>query len=1051
MTQIRASAGAGKTWQLTSDYIRLLNEVARGKTSGLASLASTILAVTFTNAAANEMRSRVLERLKETALGSGDDALQARRWMDTFLKEPAALNIRTIDSLLHQIVRASALDLGIPPDYGIEFSVESALSPYLDSFLESARQPGPEQNLLWKACFAVLDSSSGGFLAGGKIMKPLLKILEDCVRGEFDDLSSLEEIDAARQALGLAVSKAASHFLNLADQHKWRSKTNRNSIASYESGNPFPARLSTVFAKSTGELFKDAPCGPELEAAWQELLGRAADYYCGQVILERGRRMKPFVDLANRVAENFRAGQAEEGLVLQALVPALASSVLSSPECVTDALCRLGSRLSHFLVDEFQDTSNEQWTVLHSLVHEALSRGGSFTWVGDVKQSIYGWRGGDPSLFDKALHDSELRAIVPDALPKSLKDNWRSLPAIVDHTNSFFEPLAKEEEALKVAALILGKDANQDVTQETAAHLVAAFREGAQNCKKTDGAPGYVSACEVDAGEDDDFSEAVCRLVLDNIGQRRPWSDILILVRKNDYARELAEKLGNYRIPVITESGLLLRENALIAQTVAFLEFLNNPDDNSAFWNFINGEIFRLHPFASTIRDLDLADWAAGRDRFMPLFRKFREDFPEIWKTAIRPFYHRPLLMTAYDVVKEWYKRMDVERRYPDDLTMLDRFLETLHISENRNQATINGFLEYWRANSEEEKAPMPEKMDAVRIITIHKAKGLQAPVVIVPDPAYPIIRETKPAALEAGGVRVAASLAKDVGAPHGRAVARQGLELLNLVYVAYTRAQEELHILLRKKNNPNQLRQVLDYLQEKADLELPYTIGELPLAQPGHKPCFVEIKKAVEPEAPETEQPDWKPMSWMPNLKIYHTELASTKLTPTQRGTVMHSCLERMGYEGDAGEIAEAALKAGVSGSAIFVPESELAPMRAALEWFAEEMPGRDWLGRGFREQPLVNAEGELLRADLIVPESWGPLVVDYKTGEPGSGDIAQIREYMQILAESGQFPGRPCGLLVYLDKRSFVKVQYGGIDLSKAADRQIPAESSANLPQFP
>ena len=109
------------------------------------------------------------------------------------------------------------------------------------------------------------------------------------------------------------------------------------------------------------------------------------------------------------------------------------------------AAALMGSRLTHFLVDEFQDTSNEQWYALRPLVEEALSRGGSLTWVGDVKQSIYGWRGGEPELFDGVFDDAGLTALAPDGQRDNLPYNWRSRREIVQHNNGIFGPLAQPD------------------------------------------------------------------------------------------------------------------------------------------------------------------------------------------------------------------------------------------------------------------------------------------------------------------------------------------------------------------------------------------------------------------------------------------------------------------------------------------------------------------------------------------------------------------------------------------------------------------------------
>lgn len=123
-----------------------------------------------------------------------------------------------------------------------------------------------------------------------------------------------------------------------------------------------------------------------------------------------------------------------------------------------EAFCRLGTSLTHILVDEFQDTSREQWEAIHPLVLEALSRGGSLTWVGDVKQAIYGWRGGDATLFDEVRSDAELCAVAPEPRVDILPTNWRSCRAIVETNNTLFRQLSETATAKAVLSAMLPKD-----------------------------------------------------------------------------------------------------------------------------------------------------------------------------------------------------------------------------------------------------------------------------------------------------------------------------------------------------------------------------------------------------------------------------------------------------------------------------------------------------------------------------------------------------------------------------------------------------------------
>ena len=190
LRQVKASAGSGKTYELTRCFLQRL--VASGPpVSASASSACVlspggaggwgdILAITFTNAAAAEMRDRVIRQLKSTALGQPAEGLplspdQAARWVDVIMRDMGALNIRTIDSLLHLIVRAAALELDLHPDFQPVFATEEVLTPYLDALLEQAWQGNEVMRALLRDVYRALAwrENSTGFLAGEKLLNQL--------------------------------------------------------------------------------------------------------------------------------------------------------------------------------------------------------------------------------------------------------------------------------------------------------------------------------------------------------------------------------------------------------------------------------------------------------------------------------------------------------------------------------------------------------------------------------------------------------------------------------------------------------------------------------------------------------------------------------------------------------------------------------------------------------------------------------------------------------------------------------------------------------------
>ena len=433
LRQIRASAGSGKTYELTTSFLKHLSgaaEAGGGPFSGCSAVHSgphgwpEILAVTFTNRAAAEMQERIIGRLKDTALGTDKPAPgwtreQARRWVGIILRRYGALNVRTIDSLLHLIVRLTALELDLPPDFEPVFATDEAIAPLLDSLLEQSRSDERLHALLEEACRNVFfHSPQRGFLAGetlrGRVMELLLPIMKTQSVALAHPSEITERLGAMTRDLRDAVE--ALHRRLAEEKLSCSAHLTRALDACRKAA---PANLppnSTMLRKAClDDCLNKASKGkasPDAERAFDAMRDIIRKWDEAGVLLRRAQTVMPFVELARELSDQVPDFLKREGAVPAAFVPRLARQVLSGDYGVPEAFCRLGTSLTHILVDEFQDTSREQWEAIHPLVLEALSRGGSLTWVGDVKQAIYGWRGGDATLFDEVRSDEELCAVV---------------------------------------------------------------------------------------------------------------------------------------------------------------------------------------------------------------------------------------------------------------------------------------------------------------------------------------------------------------------------------------------------------------------------------------------------------------------------------------------------------------------------------------------------------------------------------------------------------------------------------------------------------------
>ena len=285
-------------------------------------------------------------------------------------------------------------------------------------------------------------------------------------------------------------------------------------------------------------------------------------------------------------------------------------------------------------------------------------------------------------------------------------------------------------------------------------------------------------------------------LLLDDILARRRPGEVAILTRGNQSARMLARWLTAWGVPTLTENSLLLNEHPLIRQIVAFLKFMDNPLDDPALFEFMCGEDIFL-----PVSGLDaggLHDWLLGlavSDGH--LLAAVRRDFPAVWERWLAPFYQRAGLMSAYDLASEMLEHFAVWQRRPEDGVFLRRFLELLHGAEERDMKSLPEFLEWWEAAGGVEKLPVAESLDAVRIMTMHKAKGLEFPVLIVPFNDFTVKASDDFKRAESPGGEVLLKDRKAAGRPYFYNLSRQAREAMHLVYVAWTRASEELYALL--------------------------------------------------------------------------------------------------------------------------------------------------------------------------------------------------------------------------------------------------------------
>jgi ATP-dependent exoDNAse (exonuclease V) beta subunit len=762
----------------------------------------------------------------------------------------------------------------------------------------------------------------------------------------------------------------------------------------------------------------------------------------------------PITQTASSLVEDLNALRKNSGKLTGSMLPGLAREVLNDKTGVSEACCRMGSRLSHLLIDEFQDTSRAQWNAIEPLAIECLSRGGSLRYVGDKKQAIYSWRGGDSRLFDEVSGMPQLLAINPEPQHEHLKYNWRSAPLVVENNNAFFSRLENPETALRIAESLLPKDCPAQAKSTTAHIMTQSFSKVSQSIPEksaNSAVQGFVGIQKISGSTIADFNEAVAvafkRLFTHDLTCRRKAGDIAVLVRSGTEANLVVSWLKDLDLPVVTEHSFKLSANPLIQRLIGFLRFLDYPGDDLNFWGFINGpECFGK---LSGLDTAELDEWLAGIRleqthnpalRFSPLFTFFKRDFAALWDEFVHPFYNQTGLLSAYNLISELYTCYNLQKIIPEQSVYLRSFLELVHLAEQQGHYSPAAFLDFWDAKGKDAKIPMPETPEAIRILTLHKAKGLEFPVVIMPFHRFTEDKSTDLCLFEFEEKLLLLPNSKELGGKFYQQKSASALEKLYLLYVGWTRAKEELHLLvggsdfdLKNAGIPKALETLLaDYNFSETGC---YCTGErpVPAAIPKVESDTGNIKLAAACRDKRQPAQNWYPLAWLPRLKIFRSPIPEIVYNEKTRGIFLHACMENM-YLPDAG-VSETERMKLIGHTVELTLRNFPLPLDAldrarqdaikALSWFCSLPKAGVWLQYGKREQSILDINGQLRRMDLLAQEHDNYYVLEYKSGKAQAEHREQLSSYLNLLNIKTE-NSTLTGILVYLDEQRLEEIKY-------------------------
>jgi ATP-dependent helicase/nuclease subunit A len=801
---LRASAGAGKTYQLT---IRFLSLLAKEEPSPNA--LGQIMAITFTNRAAAEMKERIIRALKQITLKTADGPrlsretglkpLKAEAWLDIILAHFSDFHVRTIDSLVYALLRAFSLEMGLRPELEVVFEEDAVLDLCFDRLLAKVGWREAEDRLCrlftdLLETYLRIEEARGLVVERGirRRIRDLYKKADcTCIAGPSPDLEKAEgELSRAAERLLAAIQKVGVE-----------AGLNKRSFQRAYLEDPLVHLEKAFFEKAAfAELLTtkaqglDEHAQTHLNALFQGLK-QARELYL--TVLSRAR-VHAYMRALEELQHEIRWLSEREGVILGSGWHSLVRGYLQGgPEMGAHAFMKLGAQVRHFLIDEFQDTSRPQWEALLPLLEESLATGGSLFYVGDVKQAIYGWRGGDWRLFQEAATASFPSVPHEERKAQTLGINYRSLPAIVEFNNGLYRLFADAEFSRRIAKVILGEKAEQWAAESLAHSIMHNFEDVEQEIApllQQGRERGTVEVVSFTASGTELRKAVKERLIMQikEVWGRRKGKGIAVLVRRNQDAEDIGGWLMAEGIPVVTENSLRLRSSDLIKGLVAFLRFLDYPLDDLNCWGALAS---RLFPGLPGIPPGNLEDFLKEGRWQPPLYRTLERRLSTVAEEFIRPLLARVGFVTPYDLCREVVERFRLLERFPDEQVFIQRFFELIFQTETKGERSLSHFLQFWEERGMEEKIGLPEEVTAVRVLTIHKAKGLEFPVVFIPFTNWRL----EPARLaklpEGCFANLRRPLPADLEKERMVIQINDALEALNLLYVATTRAEAELYL----------------------------------------------------------------------------------------------------------------------------------------------------------------------------------------------------------------------------------------------------------------
>ncbi|MCB0461923.1 MAG: UvrD-helicase domain-containing protein [Flavobacteriaceae bacterium] len=1034
-----ASAGSGKTYSLVKNYLKVLLQ------SGKREPFKNILAITFTNKAVAEMKERIIGALKDFSspkITENENVmfielckelnmqpkvlhLKSKELLYSLLKNYAAFDVSTIDKFTQKLIRTFAFDLKLPLNFEVELDTDFMLNKAVDNLISRAGSNKQLTKLLVEFAIEKTDDDKSWDLAYdfNKISKllvnendiPYLETLKDKTLEDFDVLKT--HLRNELKATESQIVKVASNTLNFISECGLdHSDFSRSTLPNHfiKASNLDLYRLydnkleeNLAERKSIYNKTLDGTLAQTIEAILPELevnyLNLKQLVYHHKFLSNFYKNITP-LSVLNLINQELNLIKEEQNTILISEFNTIVSNEVKN-QPAPFIYERIGEKFKHYFIDEFQDTSQMQWSNLIPLIGNALSgENASAMLVGDAKQAIYRWRGGKAEQFIDLFNQNKNPFNINIEL-KSLDNNYRSTEAIIDFNNSFFEHLS---------SVVFSQKEHKDLYLNSKQNVISK-NKGLVNIS-------FLNITD-DEGRDNIYPEHVLAQIKQCVNLGYSYSDICILVRKTKEGIAIANYLSDNHIDIVSSETLAIERSSEVNFIVALLHYLLNPSNQE----------FKIKVLSFLADKLNISNKHEFYTKHINL--EIDAFYKSIYDYGINFNTNEVLQLPVYELVETIIYKFDLVE---GSNAYIQFFLDFVFNFSNKHSSSISDFLAHYEQKKDKLKITSSDDNQAVKIMTIHKSKGLEFPIVIFPYADLDIYREIEPKVWFSldekafcGFSEALLSYNKDIAEFGNQGLgiynahqAELELDNMNLLYVALTRAVNQLYIISSVNFDPKGILKVNEKLYSGLFINYLQNISEWDNHKLSYS--FGEIEKAnIELVSKEVNSAHNRFIS-IPKKEHNINILTKAGLLwdtsqkeALEKGNLIHEIMAQIKTNNDIDIALTSFLISGVINneqhtylkeivnSIVFHPKLE--------SYFSKDYTI-------YNERDIITENSIILRPDrLLINNKEEVVILDYKTGKPDNKHKQQLQIYQNAL-EAMNFSVIK-KILIYIDEQLLIK----------------------------